>query len=87
VEKKGELKTFRRLENLLTPLAKFYATETANRVAYDMLQVHGGYGFSDEYPVERYYRDVKVGTLLEGTSQMHKLIIGREATGINAFTA
>jgi alkylation response protein AidB-like acyl-CoA dehydrogenase len=70
-----------------TSMAKYYATEVALRAANNAIQVHGGYGFSDEYPVERYYRDVKVGTLLEGTSQMHKLIIGREATGINAFTA
>jgi len=70
-----------------TSMAKYYATEVALRAANNAIQVHGGYGFSDEYPVERYYRDVKVGTLLEGTSQMHKLIIGREATGINAFTS
>lgn len=70
-----------------TSMAKYYASEVALRAANDAVQVHGGYGFSDEYPVERYYRDVKVATLLEGTSQMHKLIIGRNATGINAFTS
>lgn len=70
-----------------TSMAKYYASEAALRAANNAVQVHGGYGFSDEYPVERYYRDVKVATLLEGTSQMHKLIIGRDATGINAFTS
>jgi len=70
-----------------TSMAKYYASEVALRAANNAIQVHGGYGFSDEYPVERYYRDVKVATLLEGTSQMHKLIIGRNATGINAFTS
>jgi alkylation response protein AidB-like acyl-CoA dehydrogenase len=70
-----------------TSMAKYYASEVALRAANNAIQVHGGYGFSDEYPVERYYRDVKVGTLLEGTSQMHKLIIGRNATGLNAFTS
>ena len=69
-----------------TSMAKYYASEVALRAANNAIQVHGGYGFSDEYPVERYYRDVKVGTLLEGTSQMHKLIIGRYATGLSAFS-
>lgn len=70
-----------------TSMAKYYASEVALKAANNAIQVHGGYGFSDEYPVERYYRDVKVATLLEGTSEMHKLIIGRSATGINAFTS
>ena len=70
-----------------TSMAKYYASEVALRAANNAIQVHGGWGFSDEYPVERYYRDVKVATLLEGTSQMHKLIIGRNATGLNAFTS
>jgi alkylation response protein AidB-like acyl-CoA dehydrogenase len=70
-----------------TSMAKYYASEVALRAANNAIQVHGGYGFSDEYPVERYYRDVKVATLLEGTSEMHKLIIGRSATGFNAFTS
>jgi butyryl-CoA dehydrogenase len=68
-----------------TSMAKYYASEVALRAANNAIQVHGGYGFSDEYPVERYYRDVKVATLLEGTSEMHKLIIGRSATGLSAF--
>ena len=70
-----------------TSMAKYYASEVALRAANNAIQVHGGYGFSDEYPVERYYRDVKVATLLEGTSEMHKLIIGRSATGLSAFTS
>ncbi len=70
-----------------TSMAKYYASEVALRAANNAIQVHGGYGFSDEYPVERYYRDVKVATLLEGTSEMHKLIIGRNATGLSAFTS
>lgn len=70
-----------------TSMAKYYASEVALRAANNAVQIHGGYGYSDEYPVERYYRDVKVATLLEGTSEMHKLIIGRNATGISAFTS
>ena len=70
-----------------TSMAKYYASEVALRAANNAVQIHGGYGYSDEYPVERYYRDAKVATLLEGTSEMHKLIIGRNATGISAFTS
>jgi alkylation response protein AidB-like acyl-CoA dehydrogenase len=69
-EKKRELKRLTRIENLLTPLAKYYATEMANRVAYDMLQVHGGYGFIREYPAERFYRDARITSIYEGTSQI-----------------
>ena len=49
------------------------------------IQVHGGAGYVDDYPVERYLRDARVTTLYEGTSQIQKLIIGRAATGINAM--
>ena len=49
------------------------------------IQVHGGAGYVDDHPVERYFRDVRVTTLYEGTSQIQKLIIGRAATGINAL--
>lgn len=68
-----------------TSLAKWYASEAAVQAALNAIQVHGGYGYSDEYPVERYLRDAKVATLYEGTTQIQKLIIGREATGISAF--
>ncbi|MFN8472066.1 MAG: acyl-CoA dehydrogenase family protein [Anaerolineae bacterium] len=68
-----------------TSLAKWYASEAAVRAALNAIQVHGGYGYSDEYPVERYLRDAKVATLYEGTTQIQKLIIGRYATGIDAI--
>ena len=70
-----------------TSMAKYYASEVALRAANNAIQIHGGYGYSDEYPVERYYRDAKYATLVEGTSQMHKLIIGRSTTGLSAFTS
>jgi len=57
----------------------------AVRVAKNAIQVHGGYGYSDEYPVERYLRDAMGLVLYEGTSQVQKLIIGRETLGIRAF--
>ncbi|MFQ5593104.1 MAG: acyl-CoA dehydrogenase family protein [Anaerolineae bacterium] len=68
-----------------TSLAKWYASEAAVKAALNAIQVHGGYGYSDEYPVERYLRDAKVATLYEGTTQIQKLIIARAATGISAF--
>jgi butyryl-CoA dehydrogenase len=69
-----------------TSIAKLYATEAAVECANAAIQVHGGSGYVDDHPVERYLRDARVTTLYEGTSQIQKLIIGRDATGINAMT-
>ena len=69
-----------------TSIAKLYAAEVASRAADMAIQIHGGYGFSDEFPVERYWRDARVNRLYEGTTQIQKLIIGRYATGIDAFS-
>jgi alkylation response protein AidB-like acyl-CoA dehydrogenase len=69
-----------------TSIAKLYATEAAVRCANTAIQVHGGSGYVDDYPVERYLRDARVTTLYEGTSQIQKLIIGRALTGVNALT-
>ncbi|MFV1976400.1 MAG: acyl-CoA dehydrogenase family protein [Candidatus Scalindua sp.] len=68
-----------------TSIAKYFASEAAMRAATDAIQIHGGYGYSDEYPVERYFRDAKVNTIYEGTSQIQKLIIGKDALGIQAI--
>jgi len=57
--------------------AKLYSTEMGNRVCYEAIQIFGGYGYSKEYPVERYYRDVRVTTLYEGTSEIQRLVIAR----------
>jgi alkylation response protein AidB-like acyl-CoA dehydrogenase len=85
VYRAGELKD-RGLRNTVeTSIAKYYATEAAVDCASAAIQVHGGSGYVDDYPVERYLRDARVTTLYEGTSQIHKLIIGRDATGINAM--
>jgi alkylation response protein AidB-like acyl-CoA dehydrogenase len=69
-----------------TSIAKLYATEAAVRCANTAIQVHGGSGYVDDYPVERYLRDARVTTLYEGTTQIQKLIIGRAMTGVNAMT-
>ena len=65
--------------------AKYYASEVAVRAANAALQVHGGYGYIDEFPVAKYLRDARVSTLYEGTSQIQKLLIGRALTGESAF--
>jgi alkylation response protein AidB-like acyl-CoA dehydrogenase len=71
---------------LESSIAKYYASEAAVRAANAAVQVHGGYGYIDEYPVGKYLRDARVTTLYEGTSQIQKLIIGRALTGESAFT-
>jgi alkylation response protein AidB-like acyl-CoA dehydrogenase len=70
---------------LESSVAKYYASEVAVRAANSAVQVHGGYGYVDEYPVGKYLRDARVATLYEGTSEIQKLIIGRALTGENAF--
>jgi alkylation response protein AidB-like acyl-CoA dehydrogenase len=66
-------------------MAKYFASEAAVRGALDAIQVHGSYGYSNEYPVERYLRDAKVATIYEGTSQIQKLLIASHDLGIRAF--
>ncbi|WP_393056276.1 acyl-CoA dehydrogenase family protein [Streptomyces sp. LN549] len=65
--------------------AKLFASEAAVRAANNAVQVFGGYGYIDEYPVGKLLRDARVMTLYEGTSQIQKLIIGRALTGVSAF--
>ncbi|SNR35480.1 hypothetical protein SAMN06265360_103104 [Haloechinothrix alba] len=67
-------------------MAKLHATENAVNAANQAIQVFGGYGYIDEYPVGKYLRDARVMTLYEGTSQIQKLLIGRALTGVSAFT-
>ena len=75
----GERHTFE------SSVAKYYASEASVRAANAAVQIHGGYGYVDEYPVGKYLRDARVTTLYEGTSQIQKLIIGRALTGESAF--
>jgi len=86
VRRAGILKDQGAPNTVETSIAKLYATEAAVDCANLAIQVHGGSGYVDDYPVERYLRDARVTTLYEGTSQIQKLIIGREATGIDAMT-
>ncbi len=68
-----------------TCMAKYFCGEMVNRVCYNAMQVLGGYSFSGEYPLERMYRDSRINTLYEGTSQIQQLIIGNNELGISAF--
>jgi butyryl-CoA dehydrogenase len=70
---------------LETSVAKLHATEASLECANTAIQVHGGAGYVDDHPVERYLRDARVTTIYEGTSQIQKLIIGRQVTGISAM--
>ncbi len=64
--------------NKESSMAKLFASETAVRVADEAVQVHGGYGFLKDYPVEKFYRDVKLCTIGEGTSEIQRLVIARQ---------
>jgi butyryl-CoA dehydrogenase len=81
----GVAKDAGRPSTVETSMAKLFATEAAVWCADRAIQVHGGSGYVDDFPVERFYRDARVTTLYEGTSQIQKLIIGRSLTGINAL--
>ena len=81
----GHLKNEGRKISRESAMAKYYASEVALRVTGKAIKVHGGYGYSNDYPVERYYRDAMGLALYEGTSEIQKLVIGRETLGIAAF--
>ncbi|MFM2339129.1 MAG: hypothetical protein RL115_2322, partial [Bacteroidota bacterium] len=59
-------------------MAKYYASEVAVKVATDAVQIFGGYGYTKDFPVEKYYRDAKLCTIGEGTSEIQKIVISRE---------
>jgi butyryl-CoA dehydrogenase len=60
-------------------MAKLFASETATRVAGKAIQIHGGYGFTESYPVERAYRDAKITEIYEGTSEVQRMVIAKNA--------
>ncbi len=68
--RRADSRTFKRLNGMLTPMSKYYASELCNRIAYDAIQVLGGSGYMTDYPVERYLRDARITTIYEGTSQL-----------------
>ena len=78
-----KLKKNEKLADILTPIIKYYASEMCNRIAYDAIQVHGGTGYMKEFNVERHYRDARITSIYEGTSQLQVVAaIGGIITGI-----
>ncbi|MBQ6880957.1 MAG: acyl-CoA dehydrogenase family protein [Alistipes sp.] len=69
-EERQEMKFYNRLADGFTPLLKLFASEYANQLAYDAIQIHGGSGFMQDYPCERIYRDARIMSIYEGTSQL-----------------
>ncbi|MDH4147319.1 MAG: acyl-CoA dehydrogenase family protein, partial [Acidimicrobiia bacterium] len=67
-------------------MAKLFASEMAERVTSAAIQIHGGYGFLNDYPVEKYYRDVRVYQIYEGTSEVQKIMISRLLGGVDGMT-
>ncbi len=86
VYRAGDLKNKGVKNTIETSIAKYFASESAVRAATEAIQIFGAYGYSNEYPVERYLRDAKVATIYEGTSEIQKLVIGHHALGIKAFS-
>ena len=80
--KAATLRDLGREHTLESSQAKLFASEMAVDVALEAIQIHGGYGYIKEYPVERYLRDSKLGTIGEGTSEVQKLVIARELLGL-----
>ena len=66
-------------------MAKLYASEMSVHAALDAVQIHGGYGYVKDYPVERYLRDSKLGTIGEGTSEIQRLVIARELLSLRGM--
>ena len=80
----GWLKNQGRRNNRETSLAKWHATVASERAASDAVQIHGAYGFSDEYPVGRYYRNCKGAVIYEGTREIHTLMQADYALGLRS---
>jgi len=78
VQRAAWLKDMDKSVNRESAMAKLYASEMAVRVCNEAVQIHGGYGFTKDYPVEKFYRDVKLMTIGEGTSEIQKLVIARQ---------
>lgn len=77
--KSGDLKDRGEKVTKISAMAKYFASETAVEVATDSVQIHGGYGYVKDFPVEKFYRDAKLCTIGEGTSEIQKIVIAREA--------
>jgi alkylation response protein AidB-like acyl-CoA dehydrogenase len=81
VHKAASLKVRGERYALASSIAKYFASECAVRATNEAVQIHGGYGFIKDFPVEKLYRDVKLMTIGEGTSEVQKMIIARHLVG------
>lgn len=79
-EERSEAKYYQKLADMYTPMVKMMASEYCNQNAYDSLQIHGGSGFMKDYPIERIYRDARITTIYEGTSQLQVVSAQRYVT-------
>ncbi|WP_346856811.1 acyl-CoA dehydrogenase family protein [uncultured Draconibacterium sp.] len=79
-EERDEMKKYQRLADIFTPLVKGMASEYSNQLAYDAVQIHGGSGFMKDYPVERIYRDARITSIYEGTTQLQVVAAIRGVT-------
>lgn len=79
-EERAEAKEYSRLSDIYTPLLKLISSEYCNQIAYDSLQIHGGSGFMKDYPIERIYRDARITSIYEGTSQLQVVAAIRGVT-------
>ncbi len=79
-EERNEMKKYQRLADIYTPLVKGMSSEYSNQLAYDAVQIHGGSGFMKDYPVERIYRDARITSIYEGTTQLQVVAAIRGVT-------
>jgi alkylation response protein AidB-like acyl-CoA dehydrogenase len=77
----ASLKDLGQRYSMQASMAKMFASEMVNRVAGQALQMHGGYGYCSEYPIERHYRDARVFTIYEGTSEIQRVVISNNLLG------
>ena len=84
LEERQELKAYQRLADIFTPLLKLVSSEYCNKIAYDSLQIHGGAGFMKDFPIERIYRDARITSIYEGTSQL-QVVAAVRGVSTNAY--
>ncbi|MFW5820051.1 MAG: Acyl-CoA dehydrogenase C-terminal domain-containing protein, partial [Bacteroidota bacterium] len=83
-EERKDSKKYQRLADVFTPLLKLVSSEYCNQITYDALQIHGGAGFMKDFPIERIYRDARITTIYEGTSQL-QVVAAIRGVGTHAF--
>ncbi|MFP4059576.1 MAG: acyl-CoA dehydrogenase family protein [Bacteroidota bacterium] len=79
-DERNEMKKYQRLADVFTPVLKMYSSETCNQIAYDALQIHGGAGFMKDFEIERIYRDARITSIYEGTTQLQVVAAIRGVT-------